>query len=155
MSADDQREQRGLDLDALEELERAATRGPWQAENDVGASDVWLVELDGQPILIARRASDEDGALIATARNALSDLIAAARERDRLRDMVAEFRKREETQERIRERLTGERDEARATVDTVRKLAAEWADQPTDYDEDTEQQIADGRTLRGLLGDQP
>lgn len=93
MSADDQREQRaGLDLDALEELERAATPGPWEAERDVYDGDVWYVEPDGQPVLIARRPSDTDGALIAAARNALPDLIAAARERDALRELLAKVR---------------------------------------------------------------
>lgn len=41
----------------------------------------------------------------------------------------------------------------REVLDTIRKLATEWATQPFDYDEDTEQQIADGRVLLGLLGD--
>ncbi len=31
-------------------------------------------------------------------------------------------------------------------------LAREWAEQATDYDEDTEQQIEDGHTILGLLG---
>jgi hypothetical protein len=30
-------------------------------------------------------------------------------------------------------------------------LADEWADQPTDYDEDTERQIEDGKELRSAL----
>jgi hypothetical protein len=61
--------------------------------------------------------------------------------------------------------VTHERDQLRAAklvtdeqlrkqaelIDMAGKLADEWADQSTDYDEDTEQQIADGRTLRGLL----
>lgn len=42
-------------------------------------------------------------------------------------------------------------DEARAVIARVRALAGEWADQPTDYDEDTEQQIADGHALLAAL----
>lgn len=34
-------------------------------------------------------------------------------------------------------------------------LAARWADQPTDYDEDTEQQIDDGKALREVLAAHP
>lgn len=37
----------------------------------------------------------------------------------------------------------------------VEALAARWADQATDHDEDTEQQIEDGRALRALLADHP
>ncbi|MFG1794198.1 hypothetical protein [Nocardia sp. NPDC049149] len=39
----------------------------------------------------------------------------------------------------------------RELLDTIRELATEWATQPNDYDEDTEQQIDDGRVLLGLL----
>lgn len=42
---------------------------------------------------------------------------------------------------------------AEATVQLVRGMAESWATQPTDYDEDTEQQIEDGRAiLRALDG---
>lgn len=37
------------------------------------------------------------------------------------------------------------------TIDRVRALATSWAEQPTDYDEDTERQIEDGRELLALL----
>ena len=40
-----------------------------------------------------------------------------------------------------------ERDALAATVERVRALATEWATQPTDYDEDTEQQIEDGNAI--------
>lgn len=42
-------------------------------------------------------------------------------------------------------------DEQRAVIARVRALASEWAHQPTDYDEDTEQQIADGHALLAAL----
>ena len=46
-----------------------------------------------------------------------------------------------------------ERDALAAAVERVRVLATEWATQPTDYDEDTEQQIEDGNAiLRALDG---
>lgn len=38
-----------------------------------------------------------------------------------------------------------------AAVDEIRALACAWADQPTDCDEDTEQQIQDGRHIRAVL----
>lgn len=47
--------------------------------------------------------------------------------------------------------LESERDELGDTVALVRNLATEWVTQSNDYDEDTEQQIADGRTLLGIL----
>jgi phage tail sheath protein FI len=36
-------------------------------------------------------------------------------------------------------------------VENVRKIAKEWAEQPTDYDEDTEQQIDDGNMILAAL----
>ena len=38
------------------------------------------------------------------------------------------------------------------TISQVRVMASEWADQPNDYDEDTEQQIEDGRAVLAALG---
>lgn len=38
-------------------------------------------------------------------------------------------------------------------LDEVLALARQWRDQPTDYDEDTEQQIEDGLAITRLLGD--
>ena len=49
--------------------------------------------------------------------------------------------------------LTARAEAAEATVQLVRGMAESWATQPTDYDEDTEQQIEDGRAiLRALDG---
>lgn len=42
----------------------AATPGPWDVD-EIGA--VWTQEADGQPVLIAKRATDEDAAHIAAA----------------------------------------------------------------------------------------
>ncbi|WP_161605454.1 ead/Ea22-like family protein [Pimelobacter simplex] len=42
-------------------------------------------------------------------------------------------------------------DEQRDVIARVQALASEWAHQPTDYDEDTEQQIADGHALLAAL----
>ena len=42
--------------------------------------------------------------------------------------------------------------ELQARVDAVVALARKWATQPTDWDEDTEQQIEDGTELLTLLG---
>jgi hypothetical protein len=43
--------------------------------------------------------------------------------------------------------LKDERDALAAAVEAVRALATEWATQPNDYDEDTEQQIEDGNAI--------
>ena len=49
--------------------------------------------------------------------------------------------------------LAARAEAAEATVQLVRGMAESWATQPTDYDEDTEQQIEDGRAiLRALDG---
>ena len=44
------------------------------------------------------------------------------------------------------------RGELQARLDAVVALARKWATQPTDWDEDTEQQIEDGTELLTLLG---
>ena len=49
--------------------------------------------------------------------------------------------------------LCAERDRLAATVERVRALATEWATQPNDYDEDTEQQIEDGGAILRALDD--
>ena len=46
-----------------------------------------------------------------------------------------------------------ERDALAAAVERVRALATEWATQPNDYDEDTEQQIEDGGAILRALDD--
>ena len=46
-----------------------------------------------------------------------------------------------------------ERDRLAAAVEAVRSLATEWATQPNDYDEDTEQQIEDGGAILRALDD--
>ena len=45
------------------------------------------------------------------------------------------------------------RDAAEATIEAIRTLAARWAGQQTDYDEDTEQQIADGWAILDLIAE--
>ena len=47
--------------------------------------------------------------------------------------------------------LKDERDALAAAVERARVLATEWATQPTDYDEDTEQQIEDGGAILRAL----
>ena len=46
-----------------------------------------------------------------------------------------------------------ERDRLAGAVERVRALATEWATQPNDYDEDTEQQIEDGGAILRALDD--
>ena len=48
-----------------------------------------------------------------------------------------------------------ERDRLAEAVERVRALATEWATQPTDYDEDTEQQIEDGNAILRALDATP
>lgn len=51
------------------------------------------------------------------------------------------------------DRLIGQRDAALRALTAVGALAEEWATQPTDYDEDTEQQIEDGEAILAVLAD--
>ena len=52
--------------------------------------------------------------------------------------------------------LAARAEAAEATVRRVRGMAEAWATQPTDYDEDTEQQIEDGKAIvRALDGGDP
>ena len=51
--------------------------------------------------------------------------------------------------------LLAERDALAAKVERARALATEWATQPTDYDEDTEQQIEDGNAILRALDATP
>ena len=51
--------------------------------------------------------------------------------------------------------LLAERDALAAAVERARVLATEWATQPTDYDEDTEQQIEDGNAILRALDATP
>jgi len=82
MSAD------GLDLDALAELDQAATDRPWEASDIYGL--VRPSQIDGWTQYLERTAADNqrhaDIHLIAQACNALPALIAAVRERDALVD---------------------------------------------------------------------
>ena len=48
-----------------------------------------------------------------------------------------------------------ERDRLAGAVERVRALATEWATQPNDYDEDTEQQIEDGGAILRALDATP
>lgn len=66
------------------------------------------------------------------------------RERVRLRSLADVLRK---SRQMWRDRA----DEAEAKLSAIRELATEWARQATDYDEDTEQQIEDGRKVLAIL----
>src|SRR5690606_23419107 len=57
----------------------------------------------------------------------------------------------EDDARRVWPAISAELRKYRAQVDAVRALATQWATQPTDYDEDTEQQIADGLALLDIL----
>lgn len=153
MSADDQREQRGMDLDALEELERAASPAPWEAEGHI-------ILAEGRTIgsIVFRRDRD----LIAALRNHAPDLIAAARERDSLAEEVMRHQT-GQSYEVGHEHGTAagvkygaeERDRLRATIERVRVMAVEWqrlANIEADPDQAEAASVAAESLLRALDG---
>lgn len=56
------------------------------------------------------------------------------------------------TREQVEAALNRKATAVQARLDAVVALARKWATQPTDWDEDTEQQIEDGTELLTLLG---
>ena len=116
-------------LAELRRLLEEATPGPWHAW-DRGIGYEVHTEAEHNPIHCVSLNSEfretfrgPDARLIAAAVNALPALLDAAAERDRLAE----------------------------AVERVRALATEWATQPNDYHEDTEQQIEDGGTILPAL----
>ena len=121
--------------------------------------------------------------LLASAVNALPALLDAAAERDALAESVRAYGRTidrwglliiadthsedittpdgdgdwEVIESRLAEvpALLAERDALAAAVERARVLATEWATQPTDYDEDTEQQIEDGNAILRALDATP
>ena len=114
----------------LRRLLDAATPGPWRDEMMQGKGVTLTAIIAGRPNpddlrVIGSTLAHNDARVLIAAINALPALLDAAAERDALA----------------------------AKVERVRALATEWATQPTDYDEDTEQQIEDGNAiLRALDG---
>ena len=122
-----------LTPEKLAELRRlldAATPGPWRDEMMQGKGVTLTAIIAGRPNpddlrVIGSTLAHNDARVLIAAVNALPALLDAAAERDRLA----------------------------GAVERVRALATEWATQPNDYDEDTEQQIEDGGAiLRALDG---
>ena len=120
-----------LTPETLAELRRlldAATPGPWRDEMMQGKGVTLTAIIAGKPNpddlrVIGSTLAHNDARVLIAAVNALPALLDAAAERDRLA----------------------------AAVEAVRSLATEWATQPTDYDEDTEQQIEDGGAILRAL----
>ena len=114
----------------LRRLLGAATPGPWRDEMMQGKGVTLTAIIAGRPNpddlrVIGSTLAHNDARVLIAAVNALPALLDAAAERDRLA----------------------------GAVERVRALATEWATQPNDYDEDTEQQIEDGGAiLRALDG---
>ena len=114
----------------LRRLLDAATPGPWRDEMMQGKGVTLTAIIAGRPNpddlrVIGSTLAHNDARVLIAAVNALPALLDAAAERDRLA----------------------------GAVERVRALATEWATQPNDYDEDTEQQIEDGGAiLRALDG---
>ena len=108
----------------------AATPGPWRDEMMQGKGVTLTAIIAGRPNpddlrVIGSTLAHNDARVLIAAVNALPALLDAAAERDRLA----------------------------GAVERVRALATEWATQPNDYDEDTEQQIEDGGAiLRAIDG---
>ena len=117
-------------LAELRRLLDAATPGPWRDEMMQGKGVTLTAIIAGRPNpddlrVIGSTLAHNDARVLIAAVNALPALLDAAAERDRLA----------------------------GAVERVRALATEWATQPNDYDEDTEQQIEDGGAiLRALDG---
>ena len=124
-----------LTPETLAELRRlldAATPGPWRDEMMQGKGVTLTAIIAGRPNpddlrVIGSTLAHNDARVLIAAVNALPALLDAAAERDRLA----------------------------AAVEAVRSLATEWATQPTDYDEDTEQQIEDGGAILRALDATP
>ena len=114
----------------LRRLLDAATPGPWRDEMMQGKGVTLTAIIAGRPNpddlrVIGSTLAHNDARVLIAAVNALPALLDAAAERDRLA----------------------------GAVERVRALATEWATQPNDYDEDTEQQIEDGGAiLRAIDG---
>jgi hypothetical protein len=141
-----------LDLDKAQALADAATPGPWATDGDYDRAEVSQTvepyativgtETTGRTYLSYEQLvlTAADSAFIAQARTLVPALIAE------LRPNRDHWKVRAETAEIESARL-------KDTIDRVRKLAKEWAEQPTDYDEDTEQQIDDGNIILATLKD--
>ena len=122
-----------LTPEKLAELRRlldAATPGPWRDEMMQGKGVTLTAIIAGRPNpddlrVIGSTLAHNDARVLIAAVNALPALLDAAAERDRLA----------------------------GAVERVRALATEWATQPNDYDEDTEQQIWDGGAILRALDD--
>ena len=122
-----------LTPEKLAELRRlldAATPGPWRDEMMQGKGVTLTAIIAGRPNpddlrVIGSTLAHNDARVLIAAVNALPALLDAAAERDALA----------------------------AAVERARVLATEWATQPTDYDEDTEQQIEDGGAILRALDD--
>ena len=114
----------------LRRLLDAATPGPWRDEMMQGKGVTLTAIIAGRPNpddlrVIGSTLAHNDARVLIAAVNALPALLDAAAERDRLA----------------------------GAVERVRALATEWATQPNDYDEDTEQQIEDGGAILRALDD--
>ena len=124
------------DLAELRRLAEAATPGPWEAFGAVDGrrGERWLGVTTDMRATEAARAGDVFAAQNCTRQDAL--FIAAANPAAVLA-------------------LLAERDALAAAAERARVLATEWATQPTDYDEDTEQQIEDGNAIVRALDATP
>ena len=124
------------DAAELRRLAEAATPGPWEAFGAVDGrrGERWLGVTTDMRATEAARAGDVFAAQGCTRQDVL--FIAAANPAVVLA-------------------LLDERDALAAKVERVRALATEWATQPTDYDEDTEQQIEDGNAILRALDATP
>jgi hypothetical protein len=114
----------GLDLDTLADLERAATPGPWNRSSQYGRVDVFRHPYAPGDSMVAEQVDAYDAALTVAARNALPDLIAAARERDRLLDEIETAHDDTMAETGRADEAETERDELRAKVAAVRAMHA-------------------------------
>lgn len=81
-----------IDLNELERLERAASKAPWEFRDGTAIADDGLPYVRGYSNDVHIGEHAPDAALIVAARNALPELIAAAREAERVREQVRVLR---------------------------------------------------------------
>lgn len=80
-----------MNLEDLENMEKAATPGPWAAETDDGIATVWYSEINSGVSVCD--PNSQDARFIAAFRNAMPHLIAMAKAAERVLHRMAPIEK--------------------------------------------------------------
>ena len=115
--------------------------------DSAGCSDDYKAQY-GHQITEIVGLSDADAEFMAGARQLVPELLA---EVVKVRADVERLRHERRDESRYLVETHNERAALRRAIETIRSTADRWANQPTDYDEDTEQQIEDGRELLAVI----